>query len=85
MPTTDQDPEIDARKGAVVIGAIAGEEVRDATEKEHKMNLLEALKLYPKAVGWSIFFSLGIIMYDNPFNLTMASHPQLLISLKDGV
>jgi MFS transporter, SP family, general alpha glucoside:H+ symporter len=33
-----------------------------ATEKEQRMTLWESLKLYPKAVGWSVFLSLAIIM-----------------------
>lgn len=49
-------------KGGLVIGAIAGEEARQAIEQEHNMSFTEALKLYPTAVGWSVFFSLGIIM-----------------------
>ena len=50
-------------KGDIVIGTIAGEEARQATEREHELDFLDALKLYPTAVGWSVFFSLGIIMY----------------------
>ena len=57
-------------KNDTVIGSIAGDEAREATEHEHDLNLLEAVKLYPTAVGWSIFFSLGIIM--------TAFDPQLL-------
>lgn len=57
-------------KGDVVIRSIAGEEAQEATEHEHNLTLLQALKLYPTAVGWSIFFSLGIIM--------TAFDPQLL-------
>ena len=33
-----------------------------ATEKEHSMGLFQALKLYPKAVGWSLLLSTAIIM-----------------------
>lgn len=33
-----------------------------ATEKEHRMSLLTALKTYPKAVGWSMLISLCIAM-----------------------
>ncbi|KAJ5649623.1 uncharacterized protein N7484_003346 [Penicillium longicatenatum] len=33
-----------------------------ATEKEHNMSLWRGLKLYPKAVGWSILISTAIIM-----------------------
>ncbi|KXS94500.1 hypothetical protein AC578_4506 [Pseudocercospora eumusae] len=60
----------DKLKGGIVIGAIAGEEARQAIEDEHNLTFFEALKLYPTAVFWSIFFSLGIIM--------TAFDPQLL-------
>lgn len=60
----------DKLKGGIVIGAIAGEEVRQANEDEHNLTFFKALKLYPTAVFWSIFFSLGIIM--------TAFDPQLL-------
>lgn len=35
---------------------------RAATEKEHKMTLLQGIKLYPKAIGWSIIISTCIAM-----------------------
>jgi SP family general alpha glucoside:H+ symporter-like MFS transporter len=38
------------------------QDARIATEKEHKMSLWQGLKLYPKAVGWSILISAAIIM-----------------------
>ena len=42
------------------------EEVTDAaivgTDKEKNMGILEALKLYPKAAGWSILLSTAIVM-----------------------
>ncbi|TVY42649.1 Maltose permease [Lachnellula subtilissima] len=50
-----------------------GEESRRATELEHRMSFKQGLKLYPKALGWSSFFSLGIIM--------ASFDPQLLGSL----
>jgi len=37
-------------------------EAREAIEIEHSLSFLEAVKLYPKAIGWSVFFSLGVIM-----------------------
>lgn len=49
----------DILKGDIVIGAIAGEEARVASDQEHNLKFVEALKLYPTAVGWSLFFSLG--------------------------
>lgn len=33
-----------------------------ATEKEHNMTLWQGIKLYPKAVGWSILISTCICM-----------------------
>lgn len=39
--------------------------IRDAklaTEKEQKMTLLQGLKLYPKAIAWSVLISTCIVM-----------------------
>jgi SP family general alpha glucoside:H+ symporter-like MFS transporter len=59
MATTgkDGDAPIEVRKLS-----IAAEEVRDAIEVEHALTFWEAVKLYPKAIGWSMYFSLGVIM-----------------------
>ncbi|GAP83246.1 putative MFS SP general alpha glucoside:H+ symporter [Rosellinia necatrix] len=35
---------------------------RLATEKEHKMSLMQGIRLYPKAIGWSILISTCIVM-----------------------
>ncbi|KAF2721197.1 sugar transporter [Polychaeton citri CBS 116435] len=60
--------------GNVTVGTIgAGEDARHATEREHDMTFIEALKLYPTAVAWSVFFSIGIIM--------VAFDPQVLGNL----
>lgn len=37
-------------------------DAKDATEKEHRMTLRQALKMYPKAIGWSIFLSSAVAM-----------------------
>lgn len=63
----------DTLKGDIVIGTIGGEDARAATDHEHALSFFQALKLYPTAVGWSIFFSLGVIM--------TAFDPQLLGNL----
>ncbi|EEP75994.1 conserved hypothetical protein [Uncinocarpus reesii 1704] len=39
-----------------------GEEVQGAIEVETSMGFRTAIKLYPKAVAWPVFFSLGVIM-----------------------
>ncbi|KAI0207006.1 sugar transporter-domain-containing protein [Astrocystis sublimbata] len=35
---------------------------RLATEKEHNMSLLQGIRLYPKAIGWSVLISTCIVM-----------------------
>lgn len=35
---------------------------RIATSKEHSMSLWNGIKLYPKAIGWSVLFSTAIVM-----------------------
>jgi hypothetical protein len=35
---------------------------RSATDKEHKMTLMQGIKLYPKAIFWSVLISSTIIM-----------------------
>ena len=35
---------------------------KTATEKEHKMTLLQGVKLYPKAIAWSMLISTCIVM-----------------------
>lgn len=37
-------------------------DARDATETERHMSIMQAFKLYPKAVGWSILLSTAIVM-----------------------
>lgn len=37
-------------------------DAKDATDKEHKLSLLKAVRLYPKAIGWSILLSTTLIM-----------------------
>ncbi|KAF3315934.1 hypothetical protein TWF173_003129 [Orbilia oligospora] len=37
-------------------------QAREATEVEHSLTLLENIKLYPKAIAWSILMSTAIIM-----------------------
>lgn len=37
-------------------------EARMAADKEHNLTFVEAVKSYPTAVAWALFFSLGVIM-----------------------
>ncbi|CZR67483.1 probable transporter (major facilitator superfamily) [Phialocephala subalpina] len=52
------------RKASVAVENFAGlsAEAKDATAKEHEMGFIQAIKLYPKAVGWSILLSTAIVM-----------------------
>ena len=52
----------DILKGDIKIGAIAGEDAQQAAADEHNLTFGQALRLYPKAIAWSMFFSMGIIM-----------------------
>ncbi|KAM5457235.1 hypothetical protein McanCB49686_002836 [Microsporum canis] len=37
-------------------------DVQLATQKEHEMGIMRAIKLYPKAIAWSLLFCMGVIM-----------------------
>lgn len=37
-------------------------DARDATQLEHELTVRSALRLYPKAIGFSLLFSTAIIM-----------------------
>jgi SP family general alpha glucoside:H+ symporter-like MFS transporter len=58
---------------AIVEDASNNETSIDGATDDHSLNFIQALRLYPSAVGWSMFFSLGVIM--------TAFDPQLLGSL----
>lgn len=48
-------------------------EAKVATTQEHEMSLWQGLKLYPKAIGWSVLLSTAIIMegYGKKINHTI--------------
>jgi sugar porter (SP) family MFS transporter len=52
---------------------IAQSHLTEALHHEHNLTFLQALKLYPKAIAWSAFVSLGVIM--------LAFDPQLVGNL----
>lgn len=37
-------------------------EAQEATEHEHRMGIWEAVRTYPKAVGWSVLASTALVM-----------------------
>ena len=61
-----------------------------ATAKEHSMTLWQGIKLYPKAMGWSVFFSTAIIMegYDAVLMGSFYAYPSFQVKygqlLPDG-
>ena len=64
-PARETEPVISVGKD--VSHADAGflglvDEAKVATEQEHQMSLWQGLRLYPKAVGWSVLLSTAIIM-----------------------
>lgn len=42
--------------------ALLSEDAAKATSQEHAMSLWQGLKIYPKAVGWSVLISTAIVM-----------------------
>lgn len=54
----DHDRDIDHKRAAERVVADA----RTATQKEHNMTLWQGIKLYPKAIGWSVLISTCITM-----------------------
>lgn len=56
-----------------IVGSASVNKAQIATDAEHNMTPWQALKTYPTAAAWSVFFSLGTIM--------TAFDPQLLGNL----
>lgn len=70
MGQPDMDKDVEQSKDAAAMIATASiddinAEARVAADKEHSHTFMEAIRLYPAAVGWSLYFSLGVIMYVN--------------------
>ena len=55
-----------------------------ATAKEHKMSLWQGIKLYPKAIGWSLLISTAIIMEGYDITLINSFYAQPTFSKKYG-
>jgi hypothetical protein len=49
-----------AAAGTAFLGLV--DEAKEATAQEHQMSLWQGIKLYPKAIGWSVLLSTAIIM-----------------------
>lgn len=60
--TKDSEPPVEVRKLSTQQDQENAEEVAEAIAIEHTLSFWDAVKLYPKAIGWSMYFSLGVIM-----------------------
>lgn len=60
MEKQDAEAPVDVRK--ISTEKDVAEDVAEAVAIEHTLTFWEAVKLYPKAIGWSMYFSLGVIM-----------------------
>lgn len=61
----DYEEKVEQPSAAATSDKAMGDIIRSArlaSEKEHNMTLLQGIKLYPKAIGWSILISTCIIM-----------------------
>ncbi|KAK8862073.1 sugar porter family MFS transporter [Apiospora arundinis] len=67
--TTAVDAADDPKRGPATDHVVLAE----AIQQEHNLEFWQAVKLYPAAVGWSMFVSIGVIM--------LAFDPQLLGNL----
>ncbi|KAL1953571.1 hypothetical protein VTO42DRAFT_2598 [Malbranchea cinnamomea] len=69
--TTHDDPPLKQVTADVLHGAA------QATAKEHRMSLWDGIRLYPKAIGWSLLISTAIIMegYDITLIGSFYAHP----------
>lgn len=56
----------------------AGREVKAATQSEHRMTFRRGVRLYPKAIGWSVLLSLAIVMegFDTTLINTFFAFPE---------
>jgi SP family general alpha glucoside:H+ symporter-like MFS transporter len=38
------------------------QEAKEASDYEHEMSIFECIRRYPKAIGWSVLASTGLVM-----------------------
>jgi hypothetical protein len=67
MDKAEMDKDVETSKAPAGLIATASiddinAEARIAADEEHGHSFWQAAKLYPTAVGWSLFFSLGVVM-----------------------
>jgi SP family general alpha glucoside:H+ symporter-like MFS transporter len=65
--------------------AAPNEEAQHAANDEKSMGLIQALKLYPKAVGWSVVLSSALIMEGYDLALLGSLYGSPMFNRKYGV
>lgn len=60
------------------------QDAKQATEKEQRMTLLEGIKLYPKAIAWSVLISTCIVMEGYDISLVSNFYAFLPFNKKYG-
>lgn len=65
MDTTNEKTEVQTDHGDAALGSsskVVGENARLATEAEHDLTFWQAVKIYRKAVAWSVIVSMATVM-----------------------
>jgi SP family general alpha glucoside:H+ symporter-like MFS transporter len=62
MATEKKEDEVPVEVRKLSTHGEHAEEIAEAVAVEHTLSFWEAVKLYPKAIGWSMYFSMGVIM-----------------------
>ena len=70
---TASNMDTKSRMSADTKSHVADVTMAEAVDQEHALGFREAIRLYPTAVGWSLFVSLGVIM--------LAFDPQIVGSM----
>ena len=60
-PTADKT-DATALEAVVSSTEALNEQAKIATEREKNLGFFQAIRLYPTAAGWSVYFALGILM-----------------------
>jgi len=69
MSKKENVDDVENKGGTVHNGTSMFLDAKAATEKEHKLTVMDAFRMYPKAVAWSVFVSAACVMegYDTAF------------------
>lgn len=79
MTTAFQDSLQDAVHGNTIMFNLV-QSARDGTEQEHRLSFRDAIRIYKKAICWSMLFSLAIVMegYDTTLLQSFYAFPQFV-------